>query len=124
MDTGKKLVSSSKDKFLRVWDLETQHCMQIISGHHSEIWSVDTDPDERYLVTGSTDPELRFYTIKTTDDANDITDSSSQNKWEVLKLFGEIQRQSKDRVSTVRFNKSGNFMIGVINSLDETGHIK
>ena len=33
-----------------------------------------------------------------------------QNKWEFLTLFGEIQRQSKDRVATVRFNKSGNLL--------------
>jgi U3 small nucleolar RNA-associated protein 12 len=111
LDGVKKLVSSSKDKFLRVWDLDTQHCMQIISGHHSEIWSVDADPEERYLVTGSADLELRFYTINSTDSGkNDSKDTSAQNKWEVLKLFGEIQRQNRDRVSTLRFNKSGSLL--------------
>ena len=112
----------SKDKFVRVWDLETQHCMQIISAHHTEIWSIDIDPEERYLATGSTDPELRFYTIK-----HDSVDERSllklngteavgsensfvQNKWEVLTMFGEIQRQSEDRVAIVRFNKSGNLL--------------
>lgn len=122
LDSGKKLVSSSKDKFLRVWDLETQHCMQIVSGHHSEIWSIDIDPEERFLVSGSADVELRFYSVKhdlvdgqpvlTTNGTEIVNngDSSAQNKWEVLKLFGEIQRQSKDRVSTVRFNKSGNLL--------------
>ncbi|KAM1853553.1 hypothetical protein ACFX15_008971 [Malus domestica] len=122
LDSGKKLVSSSKDKFLRVWDLDTQHCMQTISGHHSEIWSIDSDAEERYLVTGSSDPELRFYTIKheviheesiSNIGENEIVndgESSTKNKWEVLKLFGEVQRQSKDRVATVRFNKSGNLL--------------
>ncbi|KAL5740887.1 hypothetical protein ACOSQ2_030067 [Xanthoceras sorbifolium] len=122
LDSGKKLVSSSKDKFLRVWDLETQHCMQIVSGHHSEIWSVDVDPEERYLVTGSADMELRFFTVKhELVDGQSVSgvggteivnsgDTSSQDKWQVLKQFGEIQRQSKDRVATVRFNKSGNLL--------------
>ncbi|KAI3473973.1 hypothetical protein Pfo_028547 [Paulownia fortunei] len=91
----KKLVSSSKDKFLRVWDLETQHCVQIVSGHHSEIWSIDIDPDERYLKINS-------------DIDNGTT--SVPNKWNVLKHFGDIQRQSKDRVSTVQFSKSGNLL--------------
>ncbi|KAK0585901.1 hypothetical protein LWI29_036009 [Acer saccharum] len=122
LDSGKKLVSSSKDKFLRVWDLETQHCMQIISGHHSEIWSIDVDSEERFLVTGSADLELRFFTVKheLVDDRSvsvvsgteivNNGDASSQDKWQVLKHFGEIQRQSKDRVATVRFNKSGNLL--------------
>ncbi|KAL5546056.1 hypothetical protein UlMin_005743 [Ulmus minor] len=122
LDNGKKLVSSSKDKFLRVWDLETQHCMQIVGGHHSEIWSIDIDPEERFLVTGSSDVELRFYTVN-----NELVDGqsidnvkgseivsngdvSSQEKWVVLKQFGELQRQSKDRVATLRFNKYGNFL--------------
>nr|GMD58283.1 WD repeat-containing protein 3 [Ipomoea batatas] len=112
LDSGKKLVSSSKDKFLRVWDLDTQHCMQIISGHHTEIWSIDVDPEEKYLVTGSADPELRFYTIKhDVAAANPVADTSTtQSKWEFLQPFGEIQRQSKDRVATVRFNKPGNLL--------------
>ncbi|XP_062117383.1 uncharacterized protein LOC133831195 [Humulus lupulus] len=126
LDSGKKLVSSSKDKFLRVWDLETQHCMQIVGGHHSEIWSIDVDPEERFLVTGSADPELRFYSVKHemeaeqsvgqsvgNVDGNEVVNnenSSSQDKWSVLKKFGELQRQIKDRVGTLRFNKSGNLL--------------
>ncbi|OMO73721.1 hypothetical protein COLO4_26906 [Corchorus olitorius] len=122
LDSGKKLVSSSKDKFLRVWDLETKHCMQIVSGHHSEIWSIDVDPEERYLVTGSADLELRFYTVKhdSMDGKSAVNGSGAEignngelptkNKWEVLKHFGEIQRQCKHRVATVRFNKSGNLL--------------
>lgn len=121
LDSCKKLVSSSKDKFLRVWDLDTQHCVQIVSGHHSEIWSIDIDPEERYLVSGSGDPELRFYLIN-----NDIADGKTEpekiesgvdngnapasNKWEALKHFGDIHRQSKDRVSTLRFNKTGDLL--------------
>ncbi|KAE8692506.1 putative phosphatidylinositol-4-phosphate 5-kinase [Hibiscus syriacus] len=122
LDSGKKLVSSSKDKFLRVWDLETQYCMQIVSGHHSEIWSIDVDPDERYLVTGSADLELRFYNVKhelmsgvsmanvTAAETVDDGELSTQSKREVLKPFGEIKRESKDRVATVRFSKTWNLL--------------
>ncbi|KAK9079343.1 hypothetical protein SSX86_001014 [Deinandra increscens subsp. villosa] len=121
LDSEKKLVSASKDKFLRVWDLDTKSCTQIIGGHHSEIWSIDVDPGQRYLVTGSADSELRFYTIKhemsdgqsvskINQTVTDGKDSLAENKWESLKLFGEINRQSKDRVATLRFNKSGNLL--------------
>ena len=114
--------------------------MHIICGHHTEIWPIDTDLEERYLATGLVDPELRFYTIK-----HDLVDersmlklngpkamgsehSSVQSKWEVLTLFGEIQRQSKDRVATMRFNKSGNLLacqvagkiIEILRVLDKT----
>ena len=92
-------MTNCKDKFLRVWDLETQHCMQIVSGRHSEIWSIDIDLEERFLVSGFADVELRFYTIKrglvdgqtvfTIKGAENVNneDSTSENKWEVLKHF-------------------------------------
>ncbi|KAE8720366.1 phosphatidylinositol-4-phosphate 5-kinase family protein [Hibiscus syriacus] len=64
--------------------------MQIVSGHHSEIWSIDVDPDARYLVTGLADLELRFYNVKLES--------------------GESMRQSKDMVATVRFSKYGNLL--------------
>ena len=73
--------------------------MQIVSGCRSEIWSIDIDPEERILVSGSVDVELRFYTIKrglvdgqtvfTIKGAENVNneDSTSENKWEVLKHF-------------------------------------
>ncbi|RWW06832.1 hypothetical protein GW17_00029813 [Ensete ventricosum] len=105
LDSGKKLVTCSKDKFIRVWDLEMQHCIQIVTGHHSEVWSLDVDQKERFLVSGSADTELRFYWIRTNAEMVE-----NESKWEILKQFGEIQRQNKDRVATLRFNKSGSLL--------------
>lgn len=124
LESGKKLVSSSKDNFLRVWDLDTQHCIQIVMGHHSEIWSIDVDPQENFLVTGSADQELRVYHIhldtheepstaldaKVADVENIKKDSVRQSKWEVLIYTGDIKRQSKDRVVTIRFNCIGSLL--------------
>lgn len=57
------MVSSSKDTNVRVWDLDTQSCVQRIVSHRSAVWALDVDPLERHLVTGSADPELRVYAI-------------------------------------------------------------
>lgn len=63
LEKGKKLVSSSKDTNVRVWDLDTQSCVQRIVSHRSAVWALDVDPLERHLVTGSADPEFRVFTI-------------------------------------------------------------
>ncbi|PRQ17146.1 putative transcription factor WD40-like family [Rosa chinensis] len=74
--------------------------MQTISDHHSEIWSIDTDPEKRYLVSGSADLELRFYTIKHDLEACHETETANcgDDKWQVLKLFGEYQRKMQEQV--------------------------
>eukprot|EP01018_Ginkgo_biloba_P035814 Gb_01025 [translate_table: standard] len=124
LDHGKRLVSSCKDNFVRVWDLDTQHCMQILSSHHSEIWSLDVDCQERFLVTGAADQYLRVYNIhqdmieeQTTNIGaenvnldNAENGVSKQSKWDVLSHLGNIKRESKDRVVTVRFNSSGSLL--------------
>uniref|UniRef100_A0A0E0CVA4 Small-subunit processome Utp12 domain-containing protein n=1 Tax=Oryza meridionalis TaxID=40149 RepID=A0A0E0CVA4_9ORYZ len=123
LDAGKKLVSCSKDKLIRVWDLDTQHCLQIVGGHRSEIWSIDVDPSERFLVSGSADQELRVFTVR-----KSAEEGEDWSKWDMLKLFGEIPRQSKERVATVKFNKNGNLVacqvagktVDIYRVLDET----
>ncbi|KAM0835380.1 hypothetical protein ACQ4PT_062969 [Festuca glaucescens] len=80
-----------------VWDLDTQHCLQIVGGHHSEIWSMDVGPSEKFLVSGSADPQLRVFRIR-----QSAEEGADWNKWDALKLFGEILRQTKERVQTIR----------------------
>lgn len=116
-------MSCSKDKLIRVWDLDTQHCLQIVGGHRSEIWSIDVDPSERFLVSGSADQELRVFTVR-----KSAEEGEDWSKWDMLKLFGEIPRQSKERVATVKFNKNGNLVacqvagktVDIYRVLDET----
>ncbi|CAG8547930.1 5569_t:CDS:10, partial [Racocetra fulgida] len=57
------LLSSSKDTLLKLWDLSTQHCMETVVAHRSEIWDFDVSKDETLIVTGSSDPEIKLWTI-------------------------------------------------------------
>jgi U3 small nucleolar RNA-associated protein 12 len=58
------LISASKDGLLRVYDVESQHCVQTVVGHHAEVWSMDVDPSHHLLVTGSVDAELRTFLLR------------------------------------------------------------
>jgi WD40 repeat protein len=57
-------VSSSKDALVKIWDIDSQHCVQTLVGHRAEVWSVAVDASERRLVTGSTDGLLRVWDIE------------------------------------------------------------
>ncbi len=57
------LISSSKDTFIKIWSLDTQHCIQTLIGHRNAVWSIDVDHSETRLVSGSTESELRVWKL-------------------------------------------------------------
>lgn len=63
LEKSNKLVTSSKDSFMKIWDLETQHCVQTIVTHRNEVWSFDIDDDETRLVTGASDDKIRVWSL-------------------------------------------------------------
>ncbi|KAJ2591119.1 beta transducin [Coemansia sp. RSA 1722] len=109
------VVSSSKDTLVKLWDLRARHCVQTLVTHRSEVWSLAVSPDQRLLITGTSDMELRVWKIDTdrldnvsTDtDTSNMTPEEAAKKWEAISDYGTIQRSSKDRVVDLRFHPTG-----------------
>lgn len=57
------LLTVSKDTFLKVWELSTQHCVQTIVAHRADIWAMALDPSQRLLFTGSGEGELKVWNV-------------------------------------------------------------
>jgi len=57
------LLTTSKDTFMKLWDLSTQHCVQTVVAHRSEIWSLGINKDEDLVFTGSGEGELKAWKI-------------------------------------------------------------
>ncbi|KAG5332620.1 WDR3 protein, partial [Acromyrmex heyeri] len=88
------IISASKDTFVKFWDLDTEHNFKTLVGHKSEVslimflfviyipddcsidsmliqvWSFVLMNDDRYLITGCNDMELRVWKITFLDDRN------------------------------------------------------
>lgn len=56
-------MTSGKDTFIKFWDLSTQHCVQTIVAHRSEVWSLDINWKQESFFTGSGDGEVKAWKI-------------------------------------------------------------
>lgn len=56
-------MTASKDSFLKVWDLSTQHCVQTTIAHRSEVWSLDINPEKTLIFTGGSEGEMKVWRI-------------------------------------------------------------
>ncbi|CAF1066226.1 unnamed protein product [Adineta ricciae] len=107
------LISSSRDMTIKFWDMSIQHCFHTIVTHRTEVWSIALAYD-RYLITGCSDNELRFFALRSTiadeDDAlmfPPMTDEIT-NEDQVpihVQSLGSIVRKSKQRVSNLHVDQ-------------------
>jgi WD40 repeat protein len=62
---GRRAVSASDDRTLRVWDLATGRAEHVLRGHANWIYAVAVTPDGRRAVSGSWDNTLRVWDLQT-----------------------------------------------------------
>jgi WD40 repeat protein len=61
---GRRAVSGSYEKTLRVWDLDSGECLLLLQGHTESVYSVAVCTDGRRAVSGSLDKTLRVWDLK------------------------------------------------------------
>ena len=55
------LLSSSADKTVRLWSLDTWQCMVVYKGHDRPVWDIRWGPFGHYFVTGGNDRTARLW---------------------------------------------------------------
>lgn len=63
--TGNVLASGSKDESVRLWDVQTHRCLQVLEGHKSDVRSLAFSDDNQHLASGSSDQAIRLWDVKT-----------------------------------------------------------
>ena len=56
--------SGSRDKTVRIWDVETSKCVRVLGGHGGNVYGVATLPDGR-LASCSFDKTVRIWDVDT-----------------------------------------------------------
>ena len=62
---GRRLVSASMDKTLKLWDAETWRCQATLEGHGDCVMACAFSPDGRRLVSASRDRTLKLWDAET-----------------------------------------------------------
>jgi WD40 repeat protein len=60
---GKRAVSGSFDKTLKVWDLATRHALRTLEGHSDSVSDLAVTPDGKRAVSASTDNTLKVWDL-------------------------------------------------------------
>ncbi|KAJ1675467.1 beta transducin, partial [Spiromyces aspiralis] len=115
------LITSSKDTLVKVWDLQSRHCVQTLVTHRSEVWSLAISPDYRILVTGSSEPTLKVWKLELdrlhyADKKDPAAMQGEEAQADVGKLevaieYGSLTRHSRERVQQLMFHPSGAFLM-------------
>jgi WD40 repeat protein len=69
---GKKIVSGSADKRIRVWDVETGKEIKTLEGHMDGVSTVAITPDGKKIVSGSWDFTIRVWDLENDDGSNKV----------------------------------------------------
>ena len=64
---GRRLVSGSHDRTLKLWNLESGHCLYTLQGHADWVLACAVTPDGRRLVSGSNDRTLKVWDLESGD---------------------------------------------------------
>lgn len=120
------IVSGSKDSLIKIWDLTTQECVETVVSHRGEVWALASAVHNEHLmlVTGGADGQARIWNISVQillgKYSNAIVEvvpvetkglnSASPKTATAVTLVGPLDRQSKERIQTIKIHSSGKYI--------------
>jgi U3 small nucleolar RNA-associated protein 12 len=102
----KYLLSTSKDALVKLWDLESPHCIEThVAQTNGECWALAMNPDGDGCITAGNDGELKVWSLDLAGLAEFGSSIAAQSKkQDILKSQGILHRQGKDRTTGITFH--------------------
>ena len=105
------LISTSKDALIKLWDIESQHCIEThVAQTNGECWSMGVSSDQSGAITAGNDGELKFWSIDLIALGKVTREVSEGSPKTFLRERGTLFRQGKDRTIGVSFHPHGSYI--------------
>jgi U3 small nucleolar RNA-associated protein 12 len=105
------LLSTSKDALIKVWDINTQHCIEThVAQSSGECWAMGVSPDGSACMTAGNDGELKMWSIDLVGlrtAGSSIAEGAEQR---YLQERGVLYRPSKDRTLGITFYAKSDYI--------------
>ncbi|KAF8826648.1 hypothetical protein HHX47_DHR5000056 [Lentinula edodes] len=108
--TSVMLLTTSKDTFMKLWNMSTQHCIQTIVAHRSDIWAMDVNVERNIIFTGSGEGEVKAWSINTESISKGLTESDSGEINKIILPIATLPLSSRHRVSQISFHPTQPFL--------------
>ncbi|KAG2348789.1 WD40 repeat-like protein [Suillus weaverae] len=112
------LLTTSKDTFMKLWDTSTQHCVQTIVAHRSEVSSLDIDPEKNFIFTGSSEGEVKVWKIDHESLSQGLVENDAGEVAKMIHPVTSLPLSSRHRVSQILFHPSQPYL--AVQSHDRT----
>lgn len=105
------LLSTSKDALIKIWDVESQHCVEThVAQSNGECWTMCMSPDRFGCITAGNDGEMKVWSIDMKGLAEKTNQIDENSERIYLREKGVLYRQGKDRTLGIKFHPNGDYI--------------
>ncbi|OAL55940.1 WD40 repeat-like protein [Pyrenochaeta sp. DS3sAY3a] len=105
------LLSTSKDALIKIWDVNTQHCIEThIAQTNGECWALGVSPDGSGCITAGNDGELKVWAIDVPGLRNAGSSVGENTEQRYLTSRGILYRNSKDRTQGISWYSKSDYI--------------
>ncbi|KAI9845784.1 MAG: hypothetical protein M1838_001545 [Thelocarpon superellum] len=107
---GGFLLSTGKDALIKLWDLQSPHCMEThVAQSNGECWALGVSPDGSGCVTAGNEGELKVWSIDVAGLGKATQQLHVPSSTKFLHERGRLLRQGRDRTLGVTFHPTADF---------------
>ncbi|GMF06073.1 unnamed protein product [Ambrosiozyma monospora] len=102
------LISVSKDKLIKLWDLKARQCVETHVAHSGECWALSLNTSKELCFTTGMENQLKVWSIDLNNEENRIIE------------LGTYEKKSKARGSNIEFKNTSQGEFFFVSNADKT----